>query len=309
MPGISVREFSRFLGAGELSGMALKVGLRWPPPPPVSVRNLASLVGLPVVPNDFAIAYGEFIDGKLPPPLPPDSNGVPVKETVFEWRDPGWGSVRQATSWEIQIKKHNTGEVFEQFRGEQKFPNGQYTISKNLDYSTAYSWNVVLQNACGSGPSSPAFVFVTMPKEPVPTPTPTPTPTGDKTLTLVMSIDSGSSTEVTSPALISVTWSLAGQGVVVPPGSFSGTPLDAQDFSVPIPLPPPTGAATASVQVSASTSFTYVDQDGTNQQGSCQLPPFSVPWMGLDKTVEFTVSYIEFPDSGSGGTFTITKTN
>jgi PKD domain len=44
MPFISIRQVARPLQANRVSGMAQKVGLKWPPPPTISVRNLVGLV-------------------------------------------------------------------------------------------------------------------------------------------------------------------------------------------------------------------------------------------------------------------------
>src|ERR1700687_3922176 len=43
MSNISLRQIAQSLGSDNVSGMAQKVGLKWPPPPSVSVRNLVAL--------------------------------------------------------------------------------------------------------------------------------------------------------------------------------------------------------------------------------------------------------------------------
>jgi hypothetical protein len=48
MAYVGLLQFARFLGSNTVRGMVQKVGLKWPPPPPISVRNLIQLAELRV---------------------------------------------------------------------------------------------------------------------------------------------------------------------------------------------------------------------------------------------------------------------
>jgi hypothetical protein len=49
---ISLAQIDHFLGSNKVSGMAQKVGLKWPPPPTISVRNLARQTAIGPKPSD-----------------------------------------------------------------------------------------------------------------------------------------------------------------------------------------------------------------------------------------------------------------
>ena len=50
MAYISLRQIDQLLASNTVSGMAQEVGLQWPPPPPISLRNLVQLARQPVLP-------------------------------------------------------------------------------------------------------------------------------------------------------------------------------------------------------------------------------------------------------------------
>jgi hypothetical protein len=60
MSSISLRQTAQSLGANNVSGMTQKVGLKWPPPPPVSVRDLVARAAQNVI-----VAYRRFIGQDL----------------------------------------------------------------------------------------------------------------------------------------------------------------------------------------------------------------------------------------------------
>jgi hypothetical protein len=86
VPSISLGPFAIALGSNSVSGMAQKVGLKWPPPPLISVRNLIGIAGQPLKPTH----------------LVPQGGTIPLK-TILELQDPGVGRLKQATSWHWQI--------------------------------------------------------------------------------------------------------------------------------------------------------------------------------------------------------------
>ena len=55
---VSVRDFASRLSAGTLGQAAQKVGLRWPSPTAVSVRDMIERFALPLMPTNLRIAWG-----------------------------------------------------------------------------------------------------------------------------------------------------------------------------------------------------------------------------------------------------------
>ncbi len=65
MPNISLLEIAQLLGSNAVSGMAPKVGLKWPPPPPISVRKVVALTPSAIA-QKYAVLGGPA--GKMGPP-------------------------------------------------------------------------------------------------------------------------------------------------------------------------------------------------------------------------------------------------
>ncbi len=165
MPDISLLEFARFLGSDRTSGMAQKVGLKWPPPPSISVRNLVQLAGLPSPPTGLSLNYGGGDH-------PPDSQGVPVTQFACNWRDPGVLSPRAAKNFRFSLYTQS-GVVVESYL---TWAGTFVSPPLILQYGSSYSWDVVPQSQYTDGPgpiwgpSSPRYTFRTEPK-PAPPPT------------------------------------------------------------------------------------------------------------------------------------------
>ncbi len=60
MSDTSLRQIAQSLGSDNVGGMAQKVGLKWPPPPPVSVRSLAALAT-----QNIIVAHRRLLDQNL----------------------------------------------------------------------------------------------------------------------------------------------------------------------------------------------------------------------------------------------------
>jgi hypothetical protein len=150
MPSISLRPFTAALGSNSVSGMAQKVGLKWPPPPPISVRNLMRIAGQPLKPTHLVPQGGGPV--------------TPVKP-ILNWEDPGVGSVRQATSWFWRLKLWNPDPRRTKVVGEGTVQTSEVDfttpLSGALDPLTTYMWNVVPSNPYGTGPSSDDAFFDT----------------------------------------------------------------------------------------------------------------------------------------------------
>ena len=177
MAVISLLQVAHFLGSNMGSGMSQKVGLKWPPPPPISVRNLANLAGRPLQPTGLVlvcnVGAGYLVE------YPPDSQSVPANANFVElsWRDAGVGSIREAKVWHATLKNVGTGrDLYDgDVEANKLVPPGVFfvasTSSPALEFDTSYSWNVVPFNDFGQGPGSPVFTFRTQSTPPPPPPT------------------------------------------------------------------------------------------------------------------------------------------
>lgn len=153
----SLKQFGRFLGSNTVIGMAQKVGLT-PPPPPLSVRNLVHLAGRPLQPTNIQLSFSGH-------PLPP--NDVPITQSEISWEDPGAGSLRQATTWEVRLKK--VGSPFDFLViGTSREPHSPINVV--LEFNSSYLLIITPSNARGKGPDSPVFEFHTRPSLPLPLP-------------------------------------------------------------------------------------------------------------------------------------------
>ena len=151
------------LGANTVTGVAAKFGLQRP----FSVRDMVNTYGSPLQPTNLRINWSGADH-------PPNSTNVPIRAglVVFEWDDPGIGTVREAACilhFQFKGTSLDAGRV----KSPTQF-QGNIGVN-NIDYNTAYSWQLTPVNEFGQGPSSPAFTFVTE-AEPAPPPPPPPPP-------------------------------------------------------------------------------------------------------------------------------------
>src|SRR5260370_34274874 len=65
MAGGSLRKLSLQLGQNKVSGMAASVGLPWPPPPPLHVRDLFKIMTAPALVLSGGGATGSFQVGAV----------------------------------------------------------------------------------------------------------------------------------------------------------------------------------------------------------------------------------------------------
>jgi hypothetical protein len=178
MNAISVREFGKLLGSYAVSGMAQKVGLKWPPPPPISIRNIAHIAGIPLTPTNLQLVW---IVGNSVTMHPPDSHDVPLN-TGFSWADPGNNTARQAQSWMLHTdyfdKQLNSHVSFDY---NTSYPGYNLTPSQYLKPGTDYVWQVQSINQYGRSPYSTYYDFITASGKPSPPPPPPPQPPPPKT--------------------------------------------------------------------------------------------------------------------------------
>jgi hypothetical protein len=180
---ISLRGFSRVLGSGTVSVMARKAGLTWPPPPPVSVRNLANLAGLPLQPTNLRLAWQ--VGTVIKSDNPPDSEGVNwASGLTLSWRDAARDAdvddPRVAIRWHLALR-----DIFNGIDYSSDPIVSTAVITRILAHDAKHSWNVVPFNQFGEGPGSPVFTFTTqgLPQQPPP-PSTTPLPPTPPTISV-----------------------------------------------------------------------------------------------------------------------------
>lgn len=154
MDSLSVLDIARLLESNSASDMAVKVGLKWPPLSPTSLKDILIAAGHPLQPIDLGIAK----TGDLNQASAPDNNDVPITNCALVWKDPGQGTVRAAASFTLSVMKRGTG-----FGAPFPVQNTSAFVRPTgpLDYNTEYMWWVASVNRFGSGPSSPAHSFWT----------------------------------------------------------------------------------------------------------------------------------------------------
>ncbi len=164
MASVGLIQFASAAGMKSITGLAKTAGVG-PPPPPISVRALIRLLGLPLEPTQLGLFWDNNAAGEIIY-RPADDQSVPLKNVQFTWSDPG-APVRKATIWQIAIQDESTGQSF---ASTVVTTLGGFGDS-GFKADTAYSWSVVPSNGFGQGPSSPVFTFRTAPV-PVPPPKP-----------------------------------------------------------------------------------------------------------------------------------------
>ena len=119
--------FAKWNSVTSLGGLAQAAKKHWPPPPPVSVRSLLTVLGLPKQ------VYALFPAG--PGPL----------DYGFTWRDGGRGSPIQATSWQWRLMKMTGDQSFSEIDSgtlQSPIPEPTYLgippLTGKLNYSTDY---------------------------------------------------------------------------------------------------------------------------------------------------------------------------
>jgi hypothetical protein len=188
MANVSVLEFAELLGATTCGGMAQGVGLEWPPPPAVSLRNVIQLAGLPLAPANLQLLSADGSLSKI------DVNTAPV-EVDLSWTDPGEGTPRRAMWYELTVTNRGTGEVWEgrSFTATPPFTLGVFP--NTLALYAGYEWSVLSANNWGKGPTSRLDFSTTRPAPtdprsiPAAPPTTAPPTVANGTLTLTLESD------------------------------------------------------------------------------------------------------------------------
>jgi hypothetical protein len=128
--------FANYYDVNSLSGLAQKAKKHWPPPPPISIRSVLSVLGLP--------QQVQFYDNS--------TDGVKQQGLNFwlSWIDPGAGTPVAATSWDWNIAEVDPHPGSLTSGATPVASAGPVTFSKNA----TYNWNVAPKNAYGSGPST-----------------------------------------------------------------------------------------------------------------------------------------------------------
>jgi hypothetical protein len=195
----SLTEFARLVGSNTLLGIAQKLGVS-PPPPPISVRSLIRLFGLPSAPVNLKLSWDLDEGGRLRLRAP-DFQAVPSDKTIgFYWNDPSNLAVSKATSYQLQLKIAATGRDFDLSPFSVR-ASGQLGVA-GFKPSTSYWWGIVPFNAFGQGPASDVFTFRTAP---VSTPAPPPARPGASAPTI---------TVVYSPPAAAAKFHVTGSGFV-----------------------------------------------------------------------------------------------
>lgn len=184
MSNASVVGFAKWLGVKTCGGMAQAVGLKWPPPPAISLRNVLDRARVPLTPVDLQL---RTVDGSW---AVVDPNNAPV-EVELNWTDPGAGTPKQAQWFELALTKRDTGEIWggRSFSGNPGVIVGMYPML--LDLYTHYVWTIVAHNEWGVSPAATMNINTNKPAPPQssssqgskPSPVPV-TATGTLTLTL-----------------------------------------------------------------------------------------------------------------------------
>ncbi|MGH9355141.1 MAG: hypothetical protein ACRD10_03340 [Terriglobia bacterium] len=160
MDNISLRQSAQLLGSNAVSGMAQQVGLQWPPPPPISVRNLDQLARQPILPL-------------APIDLQPQNgaSGISSGPNLF-FIDPGAGTRAAVSQFGFTVSQNNilvdpshtlTGPTSTSspltppgIKWGFPLPPGEVTLTV---------WGV---NAAGTGPASTSAFTVSSPPPPPP---------------------------------------------------------------------------------------------------------------------------------------------
>jgi hypothetical protein len=159
MANISLVEYARFLGSNKVSGMAQKVRLVWPPPPPVSVRNLVDSAGrfiLPLAPIDLQPQNG--------------ASNVSNNPDLF-FRDPGAGTPASAFNFEFEVSQNNVEVGSPPLTGPGNTsspltpPGIKWFSPLPPGTLTLTVWG---KNRAGSGPASSSTFTVSSPPPPPP---------------------------------------------------------------------------------------------------------------------------------------------
>ncbi len=156
MKDIRVLQFARLLGSKTVSDMAQKVGLKWPPPP-ISLRNVVRLAGIPLQPSNLQLQWDV---GGILTSFPPDSTEVPVS-LQLSWDDPGAGTLRQATAFEVTVRSRHTLKDWGGGPIKCVPPQSVGLPPNQLDPNTIYDWWVDPLNDLGYGTRSFAHVIQT----------------------------------------------------------------------------------------------------------------------------------------------------
>jgi len=198
--------------------MAQAVGLSWPPPPAVSLRNVIQLAGVPLAPVDLQLRACDGTSALI------DPNKAPV-ELDLVWTDAGAGTPRQASWFELTLTNRDTGEVWggRSFSATSGITIGIFPYTLTL--YAHYEWTIVAHNGWGT---SPAAVLDFNANEPAPRPNSV-APTGQPssppvtaTGTLTLTLDSSNS----SFSVLGVAWAVwhqTGTGFDGPMNAY-GTP-------------------------------------------------------------------------------------
>ena len=148
MAFISLRPFAQILGSNTVSGMAQKAGLKWPPPPPVSIRNLANLTGKPLQPTN----------------LRAEPVGNPMDGWYLTWDDPASTSgIAFDPRTEIGVNFTITNLITG--KGVTPYFDSIFNWT-NYEHDTPYSLQVTPYNQFGQGPISAVYTFRTEPGPP-----------------------------------------------------------------------------------------------------------------------------------------------
>ena len=144
----SVRRFCQLVGPTSVARVAQKLGAT---SRPLSIGELIRAFGLPLRPENLHLAWMEGSFPKHSVDHPADSVSVPVNSeggVTLNWEDPGAGSQRAATFFNLSVRQGN---------GPTKTQGFETTsIGEPLDFLTAYTWSVAARNSFGDGPSSPS---------------------------------------------------------------------------------------------------------------------------------------------------------
>jgi hypothetical protein len=206
MSNVSVLGFAKFLGAKTCGGMAQAVGVHWPPPPAVSLREVIRLAGLPLAPVDLGL---QTSNGQGPIT---DINTAPVTLDLW-WRDPGVDTPRFANSYELTLTNLETGELWggRPFTGSPWVTVGAFP--NLLQLYAHYEWTVLGINSWGRGPASSARFNATQPAPPqAPSAPPPPPVSTTKTGKLTLTIDSENNQQFGIQGVVWMVWKQTGGG-------------------------------------------------------------------------------------------------
>lgn len=154
---IRLSVLARVLATNRVKLMGGKAGLV----PPVSVRALAEVVGHPLAPINLA----------------PNDTPVPLTDIVFEWADPGFGSIRQATQWRFVLEQLDTRATVGSGTIQGPSPSARVALGQSAFMEgKSYSWGIHPENEY-SAQDYPAYArFHIQPHSAPPPPKPIPKP-------------------------------------------------------------------------------------------------------------------------------------